>query len=355
MVALGLQQLATFAGRGLLSWPNILLVLAFGSFGVFVALDAVAAVRSGWPKKPIWALLPLAAWGAALFGLYLAFQPIHQSAAAPTGAARTEVILGEVRVSVHGDTVSGQGPTGSWSYRHANSRVSAWPDPEPPSSAEDPTDPRLIPSPDGRFIAVSFAIPFGRHVVTLESESGRVAAEATLDQVANAQLTNDVLLLGQDAYSLANGEKLWHSDAIPLNLQSRTATETHFITGVQCEGTAIRLCTLALLSQDGPQEGATRTVMQVLGDGDTTGYDQFGMARGWVVRQTAPGYTDPETSGTTIVQAPEAEAYHLDTGETVPLGSVYGSVADFERELGFRMSDHDQPLRFNPETREVQE
>lgn len=308
--------------------------------------------RFPWPT-----LVAVVAWALAVAGTFWWLSPIKATANPLTGPWE-EVALGEVTVTAYlgadtgsasmGGAIMGSGPDGSWGYTHTGSYLEEWPD----SNGQV-----LIPSPDGAHVAASFSVGLSdepgrlQHVVVFEAATGRVAARASFSGFVNVQLTNSVVLMGRDAYSLTDGSLLWSADVgLPLR-RSMTAAPEHLIIDTECERADDGLddCLLYVLPQDDPD--AETRIVRALTDPAT---NQIVVVDGWTLTSKAP--VQPDAGGRV---SRSLVAVNLGTGESVEGGGGVGPDGSKFGRLGIRSaSDPSEPESaaswFDPETRQVQ-
>ncbi|MDO5092999.1 MAG: hypothetical protein Q4D79_06185 [Propionibacteriaceae bacterium] len=366
-----------FRDVGYWSLGTALQILACLSFAGFVQVDRFLSHNEPTARfqHPGWAAVPAALCLLGLGVLLLAFNPVSAPAAAPTAEPQESLMLGDVTVSAHADSVSGTGPEGTWTYRHRGAQVSPW----PKHSGRE-----LITNPGGTYVAVSFVLPFStpfrvtgvqwerpepdfplQHVVVLETATGQVVKEVSVPRFVNVQLTDSTVLIGQEAYSLAGGGRVWRSDAIPVSFPSRTALNGFFITDTRCarDEDWLTTCQLDLVHEGKPEEGAT-TLGGVVGHPNPR-YPVI--VDGWVLRRANP--VEPIADEATGVDVgAELVAYYIPTGQEIPVGRAIGAEAvegelailpaitvedadSWEQELGNNLPDPE--AWFNPLTKQV--
>lgn len=359
---------------GVQSWAMALLATAAVAFLGFVLADAYlvadperATARSKVPLV-LRVATPVAASALVLWGVLPWLNPISHSAT-PKSSPEGSISAGEMTVTAYPGAIVAEGPQGGWSYSHQGSHIGTW-----PNQFRD--HPYLIASPDGAHIAVAFVISVPedggdsvqQHVRVFETATGRVVAERSSRTFINVQLTNGAALLGREAVSLETGAALWRSDLVPLVMPSMTATPTQFVIDARCGTDVDQLgsCELDLLGQDG--QGMVTTVSGVLADPVTVPRDsnraQLVMADGWVLRRVGEAQPTPKDAQPIPVGV-DAVAYHLDTGEEIPVGRTGGPDLATSPGLGLRpeytFTSEEQRIdeapvattRFDPETKTV--
>lgn len=328
---------------GLVSHSLALQALAFTAFAVFAIMKpptADTAPATG-PRRLASALIPVVALGLGLWWLLATLNPVSSSRP-PEGEFRERLTTGEVQLTLYRDGISATTPEGSWSYSRRGADNVRWPN---QNFAQSP----LVTSPDGAYVAVGFVLTernrsygdsdyVAQEVLVFEAKTGKPVIKVFGSTFVNVQLTNSAALIGRDAYSLETGQKLWHSDDVPLGMLSMSGTPERFIADARCASDIDHLLSCELDLIDAADGSALGTV-SALGDAQTKGFDGLAedvlVVDGWVLDRALEPIEAPEIHAEPFTISAEMVARNLDTGETVPVGPGAG-LESTARRLGIR-------------------